>query len=199
MRLFLIAVAMVSSIGPSFARGPKGRGMKTTVEIKVSGSRPGRPPQERLLIDTVMHNGESSPRWFVLPTNVPTQTGGGVDVVEVYEYSGKGRALVGRFLGTGGFQALLIPAGGAVTLHGLPLSYWGEPPMRLSLDVTIAQDFTIGAEPAAAWFGGDPTSDAVVEGKTEKAVSSKKSPDGREQPVQFIDGKQVSVSVALLK
>ncbi len=193
----MFAMAVIVGVAPAMARGAKGRSMKTTVEIRVSGSRPGRPPQQRLLIDAVLHNGESTPRWFVLPSALPVQTGGGVDAVEVYEYSGKGRALVGRFLGTGGFQATLIAPGGAVTLHGLPLSYWGEPPMRLSLEVTIAQDFTIGAEPASAWFGGDPTSDATVDGKNEKAVSAKKSPSGSELPVQFLDGRQLTVAVSL--
>ena len=36
---------------------------------------------------------------------------GGVDTLEVFAPRGKGRVRIGRFLGTGGFQALLLPPG----------------------------------------------------------------------------------------
>ena len=62
------------------------------------------------------------------------------------------------FLGTGGFNALLLPPGAAVRLRLFPISYWGDPPDNLEIEIVIAKELTIGSEKAENWFGKSPMS-----------------------------------------
>src|SRR5436309_15143815 len=86
-------------------------------------------------------------KWFGSAT---TSIGakGGVDTLEVFAPRGQGRVIIGHFLGTGGFQALLLPPQAEVRLRLFPISYWGDPPDRLRIEVVIARTFSIGGERA---------------------------------------------------
>src|SRR5205807_9528699 len=137
--------------------------------------RVGRPPLAYLSFDVVLRNDRKSPRWFLLPSNLgsghaPIGEKGGVDNLEVYAPRGKGRVRLGRFLGTGGFQALLLPPHAEIRLRLFPISYWGETPERLRIEVVIARTFSIGGERAEKWFGSQPLS-SVKADITENAKS----------------------------
>jgi len=85
-----------------------------------------KPPLAELYFDIVLHNDRAEPRWFLLPGNFgpgtsPLGTRGGVDTVEVFAPHGSGRVIVGHFLGTGGFQALLLPAHAQIRLRMFPV------------------------------------------------------------------------------
>jgi hypothetical protein len=120
-----------------------------------------------------------------------------VDVLEVFELSGHGRAVVGRFLGTGGFQAVLVPAGGELTLHGLQLNYWGEPPTQgVPCEVRVARELSIGGHPARSWFPSDPLSDAKVDAGNGKMIGTHRAEGGKEQPVAAPGAEQLHLTIA---
>ncbi len=87
---------------------------RPAAEIKFREMHFRKPPLVELIFDVVLRNDRTEPRWFLLPSNLnPEKTGiptkGGVDTLEVSEPRGNGRVIIGHFLGTGGFQALLLP------------------------------------------------------------------------------------------
>src|SRR5258707_10212096 len=125
-------------------------------EIKFLGMHLRKPPLAELNFDIVLRNDHTGPRWFLLPSNLGPGTSalltkGGVDTVEVFEPRGTGRVIVGHFLGTGGFYALLLPARSEVRLQMFPISYWGNPPDQLHVEGFTAKSPPIGGCPGAAW------------------------------------------------
>ncbi|AFZ22993.1 hypothetical protein Cylst_0668 [Cylindrospermum stagnale PCC 7417] len=170
------------------------------VEIKFISQRSQRPPLVSLFFDITLRNDQSEPRWFILPSKLNLPPGKGVDGVEVFHLGGKGRVIIGRFQGTGGFQILLLPPKAEVTLRGLPISFWGIPPKdSLSVDVIIADRLTIGNEPAEAWFSSDPTSDvrADVTFAQSERVTSKFTPDRHEVQVLMAGDLRMKLQVKL--
>ena len=116
-----------------------------------------KPPLVEIVFDVVLRNDRAQPRWFLLPSHMyPDKPGipekGGVDALEVFAPRGKGRVIVGRFLGTGGYQALLLPAHAEIHLRGLPISYWGDVPDSLQVGVLVAKRLMIGSDPPRSWF-----------------------------------------------
>jgi hypothetical protein len=163
---------------------------RAPVEIKFRELRMRKPPLVELYFDVVLRNRRAEPRWFLLPGNLGPGTSalltrGGVDGVEVFGPRGTGRVIVGHFLGTGGFYALLLPARSAIHLQMFPISYWGDLPDQLEVEVVTAKRLTIGGEPASAWFGLNPTSSAranITESvlSQNRMVTSRHTPDGKE-------------------
>ncbi len=173
---------------------------RPAARITFQDMRVGRPPLVYLSFDVLIRNDRKSPRWFLLPSNLgPGHASigekGGVDTLEVFAPRGKGRVIVGRFLGTGGFQAMLLPAGAKVRLRRFPISYWGEPPANLQIEVVIARQLTIGGERAERWFALNPmssvTADIAEEAESSTTQSrSKRTHDNKEvAPVITVDRK----------
>ena len=176
---FFFDIAEVKVIG---SRGP--------AEIKFLGMHLRKPPLAELNFDVVLRNDQTGPRWFLLPSNLGPGTSapltkGGVDTVEVFAPRGSGRVIVGHFLGTGGFYALLLPARAEVRLRMFPISYWGDVPDHLQVEVVTAKRLTIGGELAADWFKTNPkcsTTADIAESVLSQAgmISSRHTPDGKE-------------------
>src|SRR5437667_7037549 len=127
-------------------------------EIEFREMRRRQPPLAELYFDIRLRNDGAAARWFLLPSNLGssnTSIGakGGIDTLEVFAPRGQGRVIIGHFLGTGGFQALLLPPRAEVRLRRLKISYWADPLYRLQREVVIAWSLTIGGEPAEKWFG----------------------------------------------
>lgn len=186
------------------AKKPEATVSGPAVEISFAAKQPARPPMVNVLVDVTLRNPGKEPRWFVLPTRAPAnpeEAGGGVMGVETYEATGAGRIVLGKFLGTGGFQALLVPAGGEVTLSRLAISSWQPKPLAsLSFDVVVAKDVTVGAEPIAAWFGADaPESDARARADASKAerLGERMTEDDGEVKVSFTGERRIPVEIAL--
>lgn len=156
-----------------------------------------RPPLVEVTLDVTLRNPEAAARWFLLPRSLPASGKGGVDVLEVAAAEGEGRAVLGRFLGSGGFYGLLLPAGAVVQLKALPFEYWEEPPDVLRFTARVASELTLGGEPARAWFAADPTSDARVVAERYPPLSVHRTADGKEVPAALTGAREVSVEVAL--
>src|SRR6266446_627063 len=165
------------------------------------------PPLAELYFDVRLRNDRSAARWFLLPSNLGSANAsigakGGVDTLEVFAPRGQGRVIIGHFLGTGGFQALLLPPHAKVRLRLFSISYWGDPPDRLRIEVVIAKTFSIGGERAEKWFGSQPLS-SVKADITENARSisrmlrSKRTPDNKEVAPRIEDGRRLQLTVSL--
>lgn len=174
-----------------------------SVEATFAGRLPGKPPLVTVQLDVTLTNPAKEARWFLFPGSIP-ETGtdeGGVTGVEPWEASGEGRAVVGQFLGTKGFSAVLVPAGGVVKLSKYPVRVWNESGWKgpLELDVTVAKDVTVGKEPIASWFGANPASDAKVSAdmSAAKRLKSKHTEDRGEVPVVVKDGTTLPLEIAI--
>ena len=166
-----------------------------------------KPPLVELYFDVVLHNDRTEPLWVLLPSNLGPEsasvgTKGGVDGVEVIAPHGEGRVVIGHFLGTGGFQALLLPAHAEVRLRMFPISYWGEPPDQLNIEVVTAKRLTIGGEEARTWFKVNPTSSvkadvAEIATSSMRMVRSRHTPDRKEVASLIEEDKRFEVKVPL--
>jgi hypothetical protein len=180
---------------------------RPTIEIKFREMRFRKPPLVDLYFDVLLRNDRPEPRWFLLPSNLgpePTSIAakGGVDGVEVFASRGKARVIVGHFLGTGGFYALVLPARAHVRLRSFPISYWGDPPDHLQLEIVVAKHLTIGGEPAASWFGVNPMSRAradIAESPLNQRwmLRAKHTPDNKEVPTTIEEDRRFEVRVPL--
>ena len=179
------------------------------VEIKFLEMRSARPPLNYLYFDVLLRNEAESPRWFLLPSNVgPGRAsigkGGGIDALEVYAPQGKGRVILCRFLGTGGFQALLLPPRAEIRLSRFPVSHWGDLPKSLEIEVVIVNRLTIGDETAESWVGPKLTSSVHAEitedaGNAKRIIKSKHTPDNKEVTPSFEVERRLQVEVLLGK
>ncbi|HEY0365329.1 MAG TPA: hypothetical protein VGC73_02580 [Pyrinomonadaceae bacterium] len=176
-------------------------------EITFQEMRDGRPPLSYLFFDVVLRNDRSSPRWFLLPSNLGAGHGligekGGVDTLQVFTPRGNGEVIIGRFLGTGGFQALLLRPRAEVRLRRFPISYWGELPGNLQIEIVIADRLTIGGEKAESWFGVKALSSAKADisedaESVKRLVRSKHSRDNKEVLPHIEEDRRLHLSVSL--
>jgi len=185
------------------------RKLKPEAEVKFRNMRAGKPPLQYLSFDVVLRNRERSARWFLLPSNLgsghgPIGEAGGVDALETYSPRGNGRVIIGRFLGTGGFSALLLPGNAEIRLRQFPISFWGELPDSLEIEVVIAKTLKIGDQTAESWFGPRPMS-SVKADITEDAEDvrrmhgSKRTPDNKEVRTVTEGVRRVKLQVSLEK
>jgi len=165
------------------------------------------PPLVELVFDVVLRNDRAQPRWFLIPSNLnPQKTGipssGGVDALEVFAPTGKGRVVLGHFLGTGGFQALLLPAHAEIHLRALPISYWGDVPDDLGVEIIVARRLMINGEPARKWFQVNPmcsTSADITEaisGRT-RMLHSRHTSDNKEVTTVIDEDRRLNLPVSL--
>jgi hypothetical protein len=180
---------------------------RAAAEMTFREMRYRKPPLAELYFDVVLRNDRGQSRWFLLPSNLnPEKTGiptkGGVDALEVFASHGKGRVIVGHFLGTGGFHALLLPGHAEVRLRMFPISYWGDLPDRLQVEVVTAKRLTIAGKDAATWFKVNPTSSVqadISENPTDsnRMIRSRRTPDNREVTTHFEQDQRIKLQVSL--
>jgi len=182
---------------------------RPTAEIEFREMRLRKPPLAELYFDIRLRNDGAAARWFLLPSNLGSANAaigakGGVDTLEVFAPRGQGRVIIGQFLGTGGFQALLLPPHAKVRLRLFPISFWGDPPDLLRIEVVIARTFSIGGERAEKWFGSQPLS-SVKADITENARSisqmfrSRRTPDNKEVATTIEEDRRFQLTVSLAR
>ncbi|MDZ8139030.1 MAG: hypothetical protein RM049_27750 [Nostoc sp. DedQUE04] len=176
---------------------------QSVVEMKYVGLHRQKPPQITLMFDMTLWNNRSAPRWFILPYSLSPGVKyekSGVYGASIFGFEGKGKVIVGRFHGTGSFQALFLPAGAIIKLRNFPIEYWGELPKdSLPIEVITATSLNIGSQTARAWFGQDPTSDksADVTQQQLQILSSKYTTDGHELPVSIVEERHLKLNISL--
>jgi hypothetical protein len=176
-------------------------------EVRFVDLRFAKPPLAFLTFDVRLRNYSGSSRWFLVPSNLgPGQEAiggrGGVDALEAFLLLRKGRVTLGRFLGTGGFNALLLPAHADIRLRRFSISYWGELPESVSIVIVIAQSLTIGSESAERWFESSPLSskDADILTDADRAMrlgKTKRTPDNKEIAPVIDVARRVELQVSL--
>jgi hypothetical protein len=171
------------------------------VEIKYVTQRRQKPPHVKLLFDITLRNHYSLSRWFIIPSNLTTNPmweKTTADGLEVFELRGSGRSVIGRVLGTGGFQALLLPGGAEIRIRNFPISFWGELPQVLSINVVTATQLRIGNQLAETVFGISPTSDLRAD-VTEDKQAILSSRDFKNQlPVSMVEAQHFKLNVNLV-
>lgn len=123
-----------------------------------------RPPLTELRLDVTLANPTATARWYLVPRAIDNPIGDrGVDVLETFAWSGRDRAVIGSFLGTGGFFAVHLAPRSTLRVLGLPVEWsrGDDDAARPRVTAVIAEAVTIGGKPAATWF---PAGDPVVEG-----------------------------------
>jgi hypothetical protein len=202
IRILLIAVVLEVLCVECSSQTPR-----PPAEIKFVEMHFRKPPLVELVFDIVLRNDRNQPRWFLLPSHVyPGKPGipekGGVDTLEVFAPRGKGRVIIGNFHGTGGFQALLLPAHAEIHLRGLPISYWGDAPDRFQIDVLVARQLMVGGKPARVWFQVNPMCGAgaditeTISGRT-RMLKSHHTRDNREVTPLMQEGRRFQIQVSL--
>ena len=174
--------------------------MNAAVTVTLVGSKPSRPPTEKLLVDVQLRNNDAAPRWVLIPSVLPIDSGGGVDKLEQLTASaGASSVAVGRFLGRAGTYAVKLAPGARVTLRKLEVSWWREDPKvkEAAFDVRLASDVKLADQSMAAWFDKDPaiSGAADVDMESAKHTRSFKSPTGDEIPVVTVDATAAPVKL----
>lgn len=168
----------------------------TTVMVTLAGTKPGRPPIERLLLDVAIRNDDAAARWVLIPSTLPTTTGG----VDKLEQLTAGPVAIGRLLGTGGRYAIKLAPGARVTLRKLEVAWWRDASGNVpAFDVQVAPDVTAGSEPLAGWFDKDPAISGAVEVDMETAqhTASHRATDDKEVPLTAAHATTTTVKLAV--
>ncbi|MFN2531944.1 MAG: hypothetical protein ABR555_11660 [Pyrinomonadaceae bacterium] len=201
VRLFIFAVVLALFGIGAFAQS------RPPAEIQFHEMHFRTPPLVELVFDIVLRNNRTQPRWFLIPSNLnPKESGipstGGVDGLEVFAPTGKGRVVLGHFLGTGGFQALLLPAHGEIHLRALPISYWGDVPDDLRVEIIVAKRLIINGESARKWFQVNPMSSTgaditeAISGRT-RMLHSRHTSDHKEVTTVIDEDRRLNLPVSL--
>lgn len=175
----------------------------TKVDLEYVGESPGRPPLVNLYVDVTLDNAAPTARWFVLPVKATVgrvPPGKGVAGVAPYRMTGAhGTVILARFLGTAGFQTVLVPAGGRVTLRRLTIQLWDEhrPVAPIPIEVVVASAIDIGDEPVTAWIPIAPTSDNGADVSRAEPLRARDTPDMREVAARFSDAQVVAAELRL--
>jgi hypothetical protein len=203
----VFAVVMLVLLGFCFAAECLAQKTQPGAEITYRNLRLRKPPLADLYFDVVLRNSRRQPRWFLLPGNLNPEPQsvagkGGIDGVEVFAPHGKGRVIIGHFLGNGGFHAVLLRPGAEVRLRLFPISFWGDLPGQLQIEVVIAKSLTIGNEDASTWFRVDPLSSVKadigeISTLATRMIRSRRTPDHREVAIHIEDDERIKLQVSL--
>jgi hypothetical protein len=172
--------------------------MNAAVTIKYVGRKPGKPPMDRILVDIQLKNDNATPRWVLIPTNLPQGTGGIDKLEQLMAPAGTTSVAVGRFLGSGGRYALRLAPGARVALHKLEVAWWrADQEAGTVFEVQLASDVKLGDETMASWFGKDPTISGVADVDMEAAqhTASHRAKDDAEVPVEVSGGTRAPIKL----
>jgi hypothetical protein len=174
----------------------------TTVTVTLAGTKPARPPIITLLVDVQLKNDDKAPRWALIPSKLPVDSGGIDKLEQLTAQAGGMTVAVGRFLGTGGRYAVRLAPGARVALRKLPIAWWRDDTNAkdVTFDVQLATDVKLGGEAMSGWFSGDPTIGGAVDVDMEAAkhTASHRAPDDKEQPVDVVGAAATRVKLGNL-
>ena len=182
------------------------------VEMQYCGMKVGRPPLKYLNFDVIIRNSADRAQWFLFPAAlydkaVAARKNAGIDGIELFSDSPQHQVTVVEFMGTmklqsdgaGGFKGVLLPAGGAVSIHGLGIEFWGEPVSPLAIHVVLANKVTIGNKEIAEWLGKDLLTAKTADVRNLDHAGSKMSEGMKELPVEITKSGEFDIPDALAK
>lgn len=193
---------------------PRGTESPIAVEMEYCGSRPGKPPLKLLSFNITVRNLADKPQWFLFPRSLYEKPSGsakpaGVDGVEVFSTSPDHSVTIAQFMGSirlepesaGGFQALLLPGGAAISVHDFVIHFWGDKFSPLPLHIVIADGVMLGQTPADRWARVDLLShkSADVNSRDLRMVRSRSTKGRNEIPVTINKTGEITVPDALAK
>ncbi len=175
---------------------------KPMVELEYISKQYQRPPQVKLFFEAILRNEQAEPRWFILPDNIDRATAATCTTngLEVWEWSGKNRVIVGQFLGEVGIQVFHLPAGAELKIHYLALKHWGELPASVNLEAIIARQIMIDGQPIESWFEVKSLNEAQAEVKATdtKLLSSKYTSNLAQVPLSIDEESRVKLPAQLV-
>lgn len=174
---------------------------RTPITLRYDTLGSGHPSGLWLLFDVDLKNDAAEPRWFVLPKHVradePAAPAFSVFAVEVWRLNARTSIPIVHFVGSEGFQALLLPARAALQIRRLPIVWFGPVPDEpAAIRCAIADDILIEGESAARWLDVDVTAPAAADADygERDLVKSRKSSTGKEQPVTLIGVRPLDIT-----
>jgi len=89
-------------------------------------------------------------------------------------------------------------------LRLFPISYWGDPPDNLQIEIVMAKQLTIGGDKAENWFGNSPMSsvkaDIVEDAENPMRMrTSKRTKDNKEVVPVIEEDQRLRLQVSLQK
>ncbi|HEY6968879.1 MAG TPA: hypothetical protein VJA94_06735 [Candidatus Angelobacter sp.] len=206
-----ISLTILISLLTSLTTGQQSTG-QSTVEMQYCGMKVGRPPLKYLNFDVTIRNSANKAQWFIFPAAlydkaVAARENAGIDGIEWFSDSPEHKVTVVEFTGTmklqpdgaGGFKGILLPAGGAVSIHGLGVSFWGEPVSPLAIRVVIANKITIGNKEVAEWLGKDLLSAKTADVRNLDHAGSKMTEGMKELPMKITKSDEINIPDTLAK
>jgi hypothetical protein len=173
----------------------------------LAGARRARPPKVELRFDVTVRNGAGEVRWAILKDSFRDGERAGASTrvfsVDLYELSGTGRVAVAHFIGDGGFYAAQVPADSELRLNQLPISYWGELPEELALELVMAGALLLDDRPAQNAFSltllSDPGAevDASPLADQRAVVEAVAPPAGEAFVAEWVDAQAARQAVTL--
>lgn len=123
-------------------------------DVRLTHVTYARPPKRELHLDVVLRPTAPRPRWVLLPGTASEPPAGvgprRIAAFYAYELTGRsGRIAAVTAIGDTDAIAVLVPASGGLTLAGVPLSYWGDPPEALELELLTAAELLVDGRPLA--------------------------------------------------
>jgi len=126
----------------------------------------GKPPLQTRFLDVTLSNPSSEPRWVAISETFPSAGAprdelgrSGIAELQVFELSKSPRVVLVMTVATGGFWAVRLPAGAAISLRDLPVDAWWETaPASAAIDAFSAREILVGGRPLSECFDVDATS-----------------------------------------
>jgi hypothetical protein len=139
---------------------------------------PAKAPVATYVFDITVKNPAGAPRWIVFPARFPmegkeTPAPGKGSAISLSAdlLSGTGRIPMVHAEGTGGFRALLLPAGATVALRQVPVvAAWTSSHKTAKVEFILAREIRLDGEPIAKLLKGN------LLGETESDVSLQDDP-----------------------
>jgi hypothetical protein len=139
---------------------------------------PAKAPVATYLFDITLKNPATAPRWIVFPARFPVEgketpaPGKGSAIsLSADLLAGTGRVAMVHAEGTGGFRAMLLPAGATVALRQVPVvAAWTSSHKTAKVDFILAREVRLDGEPIAKLLKGN------LLGETDSDVSLQDDP-----------------------
>ena len=135
--------------------GDAASGPRTGTRVVVQSVRSGKPPLRTVVLDVELSNGDSDPRFFVLPAFLDRPVPPGalrVRAADVFELDGMPGLPIAQVHGTPSFVVMCLPPGGRARIRGLAFS---TVLAVAAVEILEASAVTVGGRELASYAGSE--------------------------------------------